>query len=130
MIRLNPNSGTQAIFLTLQDAARDWQYTNYLFKLVHRMSKEEFFFVGDVVVDNPRYTRIDVATNTDDTNNVLLTDTGYYDYAVYVQNSESNLDPANALAKVEIGTLFVTGTAISNAPSIILTEDIVYYGGQ
>ena len=94
------------------------------------MSKEAFYFVAYVVVDNPRYTRIDVATNTDDTNNVLLEDTGYYDYAVYVQNSETNLDPANALAKVEIGTLFVTGAAISNAPSITITDDIVYYGGQ
>ena len=46
-----------------------------------------------------------------------------------VQNSNTNLDPANALAKVEIGTLFVTGAAISNAPSITLTDDIVYYGG-
>ena len=130
MIRLTPNSGTQAIYLTLQDAARDWTYTNYLFKLVNRMSKEAFYFVAYVVVDNPRYTRIDVATNTDDTNNVLLEDTGYYDYAVYVQNSNTNLDPANALAKVEIGTLFVTGAAISNAPSITITDDIVYYGGQ
>jgi len=129
MIRLNPNSGTQAIYLTLQDAARDWTYTHYLFKLVHRMSKKAHYFVGYVIQDNPRYTRIDVATNVADTNNVLLTETGYYDYAVYVQNSSTNLDPENALARVEIGTLFVTGTAISSSPAVTLTDDIVYYGG-
>lgn len=128
MIRLNANAGTQAIYLTLQDAARDWEYSHYLFVLTHRMSKKAHYFVAVTIFDNPRYTRVDVATDTDDTNNVLLTETGYYDYAVYVQNSAINLDPDNALARVEIGTLNVPGGAISSAPEVTLTDDIVYYG--
>lgn len=132
MLYLNSNSGTQSIYLTLQDAARDYTYTHYLFKLVHRMSQEDFYFVGYVMTDNPRYTKIDVATNATTTNNVLLTKSGDYDYFVYVQNSSTNKDPLNAavVAMVEQGTLRVPGAGIVSLPTISLDDNVIFYGNE
>lgn len=117
MIRLLPNHGVQTVYLTLQDAARDYTYTHYLLELVNQTTKESFFFVASVDYDNPRYTAITVRTDTDDTNNVLLTSSGYYVYKAYVQSSAVNLDPANATALVEQGLLLVTDSPISTAPA-------------
>lgn len=129
MLYLNSNSSAQSIFLTLQDAARDYSYTHYLFKLVHRMSKEEHFFVADIVVDNPRYTEVSVATNGITTNNVLLTEVGDYDYFVYVQNSSTNKDPESALVEgmVEQGTLRVPGASPFFVPTVSVADNIIYY---
>lgn len=132
MLYLNSNSGNQNIYLTLQDAGRDYTYTHYLFKLVHRMTLEDFYFVGYVINDNPRYTKIQVATNATTTNNVLLTETGDYDYFVYAQNSSTNKDPNNAavVALIEQGTLRVPGAGIVTLPTITLEDNVLFYGNE
>jgi hypothetical protein len=132
MLYLNSNSGNQNIYLTLQDAGRDYTYTHYLFKLVHRMTLEDFYFVGYVINDNPRYTKIQVATNATTTNNVLLTETGDYDYFVYAQNSSTNKDPNNAavVALIEQGTLRVPGAGIVSLPTITLEDNVLFYGNE
>lgn len=132
MLYLLPNSGNQNIYLTLQDAGRDYTYTHYLFKLVHRMTLEDFYFVGYVMNDNPRYTKIQVATNATTTNNVLLTETGDYDYFVYAQNSSTNKDPNNAavVALIEQGTLRVPGAGIVSLPTITLEDNVLFYGNE
>jgi hypothetical protein len=132
MLYLNSNSGNQNIYLTLQDAGRDYTYTHYLFKLVHRMTLEDFYFVGYVINDNPRYTKIQVATNATTTNNVLLTETGDYDYFVYAQNSSTNKDPDNAavVALIEQGTLRVPGAGIVSLPTITLEDNVLFYGNE
>ena len=132
MLYLNSNSGNQNIYLTLQDAGRDYTYTHYLFKLVHRMTLEDFYFVGYVINDNPRYTKIQVATNATTTNNVLLTETGDYDYFVYAQNSSTNKDPNNAavVALIEQGTVRVPGAGIVSLPTITLEDNVLFYGNE
>jgi len=132
MLYLLPNSGNQNIYLTLQDAGRDYTYTHYLFKLVHRMTLEDFYFVGYVMNDNPRYTKVQVATNATTTNNVLLTETGDYDYFVYAQNSSTNKDPDNAavVALIEQGTLRVPGASIVSLPTITLEDNVLFYGNE
>lgn len=132
MLYLNSNSGNQNIYLTLQDAGRDYTYTHYLFKLVHRMTLEDFYFVGYVINDNPRYTKIQVATNATTTNNVLLTETGDYDYFVYAQNSSTNKDPDNAavVSLIEQGTLRVPGAGIVSLPTITLEDNVLFYGNE
>jgi hypothetical protein len=132
MLYLNSNSGNQNIYLTLQDAGRDYTYTHYLFKLVHRMTLEDFYFVGYVINDNTRYTKIQVATNATTTNNVLLTETGEYDYFVYAQNSSTNKDPNNAavVALIEQGTLRVPGAGIVSLPTITLEDNVLFYGNE
>jgi hypothetical protein len=114
--------------LTLQESARDYTYTHYLFKLTHRLSGEEHFFVAVTTADNPRYTAVEIFTDTDDTNNVNLTATGYYEYEVFVQSSSSNLDPTNKATSVEKGLLYVFGQDITITPEISATDNFVYYG--
>ena len=132
MLYLNSNSGNQNIYLPPQDAGRDYTYTHYPFKLVHRMTLEDFYFVGYVINDNPRYTKIQVATNATTTNNVLLTETGDYDYFVYAQNSSTNKDPNNAavVALIEQGTLRVPGAGIVSLPTITLEDNVLFYGNE
>lgn len=118
MIRLLPNyAGEQTVYLTLQDGARNYTYTNYLIKLVNQVTKAAFYFVAVTDFDNPRYTAVTLRTDTDDTNNVLLTKPGFYVYEVYVQNSNTNLDPSNAIAKVEQGLLQALDAPITTAPA-------------
>ena len=129
MLQLLPNySALQTMYLTLQEAARDYAYTHYLFKLTHRISGVAHLFVANVAVDNPRYTAVELRTDTDDTNNVILTESGYYEYEVFVQSSSSNLDPDNATALVEQGLLYVFGQDITTTPSISASDNFVYYG--
>lgn len=129
MLQLIPDHpGSQVIYLTLQESARDYTYTHYLFKLTHRVSGVDHYFVAVVNFDNPRYTAVEVYTDADTTNNVHLTESGYYTYEVHVQNSSSNLDPANAIAKVEQGLLYVIGDTISSTPAIASGDNFVYHG--
>jgi len=132
MLYLNSNSTAQSLFLTLQDAARDYSYTHYLFKLVHRMSKEEHYFVADTPTDNPRYTEVEVATNGVTINDILLTETGDYDYYVYVQNSSTNKDPESALVEgmVEQGTLRVPGASPFTVPTLDTVDAVIFYSGN
>ena len=129
MLYLNPNTGEQILYLTLQDAARDYAYTHYLFKLVNRSTQAAFYFVADIETDNPRYTAIRVRTNIDNTNNVLITEFGEFDYFVFVQNSSTNKDPnnVNVVAQVEQGTLKVNGPSITSFPTITIPNEFVYY---
>ena len=101
----------------MQDGARNYTYTNYLIKLVNQVTKAAFYFVAVTDFDNPRYTAVTLRTDTDDTNNVLLTKPGFYVYEVYVQNSNTNLDPSNAIAKIEQGLLQVLDAPITTAPA-------------
>lgn len=116
------------MYLTLQEKARDYTYTHYLFKLTHRMSGVEHFFVAVTTADNPRYTAVEIFTDTDDLNNAKLTETGYYEYEVFVQSSSTNLDPTNKATSVERGLLYVYGQDITTTPAISATDNFVYYG--
>lgn len=129
MLRLLPDHpGVQTFYLTLQESARDYTYTHYLFRFTNRLSGAAFVFIADVAFDNPRYTAVDIRTDTSDTNNVQLTATGYYDYEVWVQDSAINLSPEGAIAKVEQGLLYVIGEDISTTPAIASSTNFVYHG--
>ena len=129
MLYLNPNQANQTLYLTLQEAARDYLYTHYLFKLVNRTTGEDFYFVAVTDYDNERYTAVAIDTNVTNTNNVTLTDPGDYDYFVYAQTSSTNLDPANVAVAglIERGTLRVPGPAIATFPTITLEDNVIYY---
>lgn len=79
--------------------------------------------------DNKRYTAVSVQTDTDNINNVLLTDGGLYDYKVYGQNSATNTDTDSpkVVGVFELGTLLVTDEAAHTFPTISIPTDIIYY---
>lgn len=128
MIHLQKNIAENDIFLTLYEWKKDLSFTNYLFKLVHQTSFKEYFFVGDALVDNERYTKIRLATNSDSTSSILLNESGYLYYYVYAQDSDSNLDPSNAIQEIERGIVSVPSGDTYFTPNSATIDDTVYYG--
>ena len=133
MIHLNPNSATeQFIFLTLQEMKKDLDpFTHYLIILENMASTDKHAFVGDVEVDNARYTKISVYTNQPlgTASRVLLTETGFYTYKAYGQNSSTNLNAndASVVGLLEQGTLNVAGATGYTIPDITIPDNVIYY---
>ena len=133
MIHLNPNSADeQFIYLTLAEMKKDFDaFTNYLIILENMASTDQHAFVGDVEVDNARYTKISVYTNQPlgSSSRVLLTETGLYTYKAYGQNSSTNLNAndASVVALLEEGTLNVTGATGYEIPDINIPDNYIYY---
>lgn len=133
MIHLNPNSATeQFIYLTLQEMKKDLDpFTHYLIILENMASTDKHAFVGDVEVDNARYTKISVYTNQPlgSASRVLLTQTGFYTYKAYGQNSSTNLNAndASVVGLLEQGTLNVAGATGYTIPDITIPDNVIYY---
>lgn len=131
MIAILPNTTSQNIYLTLKEKQKDvGSWTNYLVEIQGEMSREKRYFIANVVEDNARYTKITMNTNANDTLNgdLLITETGQYWYKVYAQDSDTNLDPVNAIAEIERGVLHVqTEQEYYNLPTITLPDNIIYY---
>jgi len=133
MIHLNPNSATeQFIYLTLQEMKKDLDpFTHYLIILENMASTDKHAFVGDVEVDNARYTKISVYTNQPlgTASRVLLIETGLYTYKAYGQNSSTNLNAndASVVGLLEQGTLNVAGATGYTIPDITIPDNVIYY---
>jgi hypothetical protein len=133
MIHLNPNSADeQFIYLTLAEMKKDFDaFTNYLIILENMASTDQHAFVGDVEVDNARYTKISVYTNQPlgSSSRVLLTETGLYTYKAYGQNSSTNLNASDVsvVGLLEQGTLNVAGATGYEIPDINIPDNYIYY---
>ena len=133
MIHLNPNSADeQFIYLTLAEMKKDFDaFTNYLIILENMASTDQHAFVGDVEVDNARYTKISVYTNQPlgSSSRVLLTETGLYTYKAYGQNSPTNLNASDVsvVGLLEQGTLNVAGATGYEIPDINIPDNYIYY---
>jgi len=133
MITLTPNSASeQFIYLTLQEAKKDFDsFTDYLILFQSMASKEKFYFIADVTTDNARYTKISIHTNVNQptAGHILLEESGLYFYKVWGQNSTTNLDPENAsvVALIEEGSLNVIGETGYTIPDITIPDNIIYY---
>jgi hypothetical protein len=133
MIHLNPNSSDeQFIYLTLQEAKKDFEaFTHYLVIFTSMASQDTFAMVGNVDADNSRYTKLSVFTNQPlgTAGRVYLTQSGQYTYDVYGQNSSTNLNPTSGdvVALIEEGTLSVSGETGYAIPSISIPDNIIYY---
>lgn len=106
-------------------------FTHYLVIFTSMASKDRLFMIGNVVTDNARYTKLSVFTNQPlaSSGRVLLTESGQYTYAVYGQNSSTNLDPTDASVEglIERGTLTVTGETGYTIPTISIPDNVIYY---
>lgn len=106
-------------------------FTNYLIILENMASTDKHAFIGDVEVDNARYTKISVYTNQPlgVSSRVLLTETGLYTYKAYGQNSTNNLSPTDAsvVGLLEQGTLNVAGAIGYDIPDITIPDNYIYY---
>ncbi len=130
MVKIEPNTDSQRMFFTLFEARKNLPtFTEYLVELEHQGTHEKFYFIATVLEDNQRYTEIAIDTDDQDPTqgNILLTESGYYFYKVYGQNSETNLDPSNTVGTVEYGILQVgTDVTYFDVPTITTPNAIIY----
>ena len=127
LIYLTPNTAGQTIRLTLNEGRQYYStaFTHYLFILTREentsVAGDELAQVLTVVSENDRITPWTGTT-------VGLNTPGRYRYEVYGQNSNSNIDPANAavVGLVERGSCILTdATTYFTTPSITISDDII-----
>lgn len=133
MIHLNENSATpQYFYVTPFEARKDFlKFTNYLVSFTSRSTKTSQYFIANVLLDNERYTKIQIITNTEipANGNIKIEGSGQYDYVIYGQNSTTNLSPTDPgiVGTLENGVLTVTAEPIATIPNIIIPDNVVYY---
>lgn len=131
MIRLLPNTADNVVYMTLREKRNflpNFEY--YLMKIENEVSGEDFFLILDVNEDNSRYTKCTISTDANDPENssILLTQTGQFYYTIYGQNSDTNLDPSNAVGEVERGVVHViTQEEYFDVPDMTIPDAIIYY---
>ena len=106
-------------------------FTYYLFEITSQATSEKFYMIGNVLDDNERFSRFLTDTSSDDPGNgdVLLTQSGFYSYTIYGQNSDTNIDPTDAtvVGECEKGVLQIIGADAWNIPTIAIPNNVVYY---
>ena len=132
MIHLTPKAARNEVYVSPYQSRKFLATFNYyLVELLNNATREAFYFIADVAVDNERYTKIIVPTNTDDptAGSILLTESGLYTYKIWGQNSASNLDPLDAVVvgACEVGSCKVADESAWTIPSISIPDNVIYY---
>ena len=106
-------------------------FTNYLIEFKSQSTSKTFIVVLNVVADNARYTKATIGTNIDTplTGDIKITESGFYTYTIWGQNSTTNLDPADdsVVGECEVGVLQVIGADAWTIPVISFPNNVVYY---
>ena len=108
-------------------------FTDYLLILQNEITLQLFAVIPVVIDSNERITTLSVSTDTDDSENgsILITQSGRYNYIIYGQNSNSNLDPEDAVVVGELKRGFIEFTALTeyfDQPNLTIPNDIEYNG--
>lgn len=94
-------------------------------------NNETYTIILRVDSDNDRYTKAEMGTHTDlaTSGNIKITDTGFFTYTIWGQNSTSNLDPSDAsvVGMCERGIMQIIGADAWTIPSIDVPDNVVYY---
>ena len=115
MILLQQNTVNSAIFTLSETTTIVNPY--YLFELISQdTNQSKIFTCADVSTSKVRYNEfnIELTTSAEDLLNgvVNLPIKGFYDYKVYSQVSETNLDLNNVAELVEVGRIYIEDTAM------------------
>lgn len=99
----------------------------------NEITLKQYAVIPSVIDTNERITTLSISTDVDDAVNgsILITDGGRYNYIIYGQNSNSNLDPADAdvVGEIKRGYIeFNTLTAYYDQPTLTIPNDIEYNG--
>ena len=132
MIRLQPDTALQTMYVTPFQARKYLTtFTNYLIEFKSQSTSKTFIVVLNVVADNARYTKATIGTNIDTplTGDIKITESGFYTYTIWGQNSTTNLDPTDAsvVGECEVGVLQVIGADAWKIPVISFPNNVVYY---
>jgi hypothetical protein len=136
MIYLLKNTAAQLLYLTLKEGELllSNPYTDYLLELTNEQTLEKLYAIPNQIAQNDRYTTIEVGTNANVplSASLLINYPARFSYIVYGQNSNTNLDPANAVVEgvIEKGYLIVEDitTPRFTEPDLTIDNDIAYNG--
>lgn len=132
---LQTNTAFQTLLLNLKSGSLLFAttYTNYLVVIQNEITLENFYVIPSTISENDRITTLAISTNADDPTNssILVVNGGRYNFIVYGQNSDTNLDPTSADVVGEIKRGFIQFETLVNyydQPNIIIPSDIEYNG--
>ena len=132
---LQTNTASQTLLLNLKSGSLLFAttYTNYLVVIQNETTLETFYVIPSTISENDRITSLAISTNDDDPTNgsILIVDGGRYNFVVYGQNSDTNLNPTDADVVGEIKRGFIqfeTVVNYYNQPNIVIPNDIQYNG--
>ena len=131
---LQTNTASQTLLLSLEEGVLLLSsFTDYLLIIQNEITLEIFAVIPTLISTNERITTLSISTNADNAVNgsILITDGGRYNYIIYGQNSNSNLDPADADVVGEIKRGFIQFTTLTqyfDQPTLTIPNDIEYNG--
>jgi hypothetical protein len=132
---LQTNTANQTLLFSLKEGSLlfDTTYTDYLLVIQNEVTLELFYVIPIQISENDRVTTLSISTNDDDPTNgsILVVDGTRYNFIIYGQNSDTNLDPTNAVVVGEIKRGFIQMETLINyfdQPNIIIPSDIQYNG--
>jgi len=132
---LQTNTASQTLLLSLKEGSLLFAttYTNYLVVIQNEITLENFYVIPSTISENDRITTLAISTNSDDPTNgsILVLNGGRYNFVVYGQNSDTNLDPTSSDVVGEIKRGFIqfdTVVNYYNQPNIVIPSDIEYNG--
>ena len=136
MIYLLKNTAAQLLYLTLKEGELLLAntYTHYLLELTNEQTLEKLYAIPTQIAQNDRYTTIQIGTNANTplAASLLINYPARFSYIVYGQNSNTNLDPADAVVEgvIERGYLIVEDitTPRFTEPNLTIDSDIAYNG--
>jgi hypothetical protein len=131
---LQTNTASQTLLLSLEEGILLLpSFTDYLLVIQNEITLEIFAVIPTLISTNERITTLSISTNADDAVNgsILIVEGGRYNYIIYGQNSNSNLDPADADVVGELKRGFIQFTTLTqyfDQPSLTIPNDIEYNG--
>ena len=131
---LQTNTASQTLLLSLEEGVLLLpSFTDYLLVIQNEITLEIFAVIPTLISTNERITTLSISTNADDAVNgsILITEGGRYNYVIYGQNSNSNLDPTDADVVGELKRGFIQFTTLTqyfDQPSLTIPNDIEYNG--
>ena len=131
---LQTNTASQTLLLSLEEGVLLLTtFTDYLLVIQNEITLEIFAVIPTLISTNERITTLSISTNADDAINgsILITDGGRYNYIIYGQNSNTNLDPTDGdvVGEIKRGYIeFTTLTQYFDQPSLTIPNDIEYNG--
>jgi len=132
---LQTNTASQTLLLSLKEGVLlfDTTYTDYLLVIQNEITLETFYVIPAQISENDRITTLAISTNDDNPTNgsILVVNGGRYNFIVYGQNSDTNLDPTSGDVVGEIKRGFIqfeTVVNYYNQPNIVIPSDIEYNG--
>lgn len=136
MIYLLKNTAAQLLYLTLKEGELLLAntYTDYLLELTNEQTLEKLYAIPTQIAQNDRYTTIEIGTNANVplSASLLINYPARFSYIIYGQNSNTNLDPADAVVEgvIEMGYLIVEDitTPRFTDPNLTIDSDIAYNG--